>query len=171
MTGRLFGYYRCNCGAKWSSAWTWEGYSQYCKNCGEENYAYHQEELRRLRWAYFYCSCSKQWSDFIDVSYQREYNENHDYQNYNGEEGYYDDRNYHGEEGYYDDQNYNNEEGYYDDQNYNDEEGYSVIRYDLEPQQCFCGNWVYPTVSYQESNDYHKSHLCGKCLIVGDCTR
>ena len=158
---RLYGYFYCECGAKWESAWTWVDYYQNCKECGAEVYARKTERLKSIRWAIFNCYCGNEWTDFIDATYNEQYNYyGYDNGNEEGYDNYYED--YECYDNYYDE----NQEGY--DNYYEDGEGYE-IRYDLDPQRCYCGQWVYPSVSYKESDESHRDDLCQKCQIEGSC--
>ena len=150
---RLFGYFKCDCGSKWQSAYAWVGYGQECKFCTTLVLPYLLTLLKSVKHAIFNCSCNRKWNDYIyairNVDEPNEIEQNNIYEDYNENNELID---YYGEERYY------------------DADGY-VIRYDLEPQQCYCGEWVYPIIDDYDSGIEHQKILCQKCQEVGDCTR
>ena len=173
---QLFGYFECDdCGAWWESAYSWVDYGQQCKNCFKMIFPYRLTEKKIIYLAYFYCNtCGVDWKQYIYVigtnnenvddrynepQYQEDYNyrENYDYENY--EEGIYND--------YYENEKYYN----YEQNRITDWYQEDPVRYDLEPQMCSCGEFVYPIISNHYRVIGHQKKLCGKCQSIGNCTR
>ena len=142
---QLFGFFECpECNAWWSSAYSWYGYTQQCKRCGTDVEPVKLTIKKIIIRAKFNCTyCSSKWKAYIYIiSVDPEYIETS-----NWDENAFEER-------------YNASTSNSD-----------LVRYDIEPQQCYCGELVYPKILDNVCRDNHMTHLCSKCNEVGDCRR